>query len=197
MREPTYNGIKTFYAKTRKDWRKWLEKHHASEQSLWLILYNKNSDTTSISYAEAVEEALCFGWIDSKANKRDAESRYQYFAKRKTRSNWSKLNKERVEKMTSAGQMTPAGQAMIDLAKQNGTWTALDNVDALVIPHDLQKEFNKNKKAKAHFDAFPPSAKRMILEWILNAKRPETRAKRIAETVSLAAKNVRANQWKK
>lgn len=191
-----HNDIKAFHARTRKEWRKWLEKHHRTEKCVWLIIYHKTSSVKSVYYDEAVEEALCFGWIDSTAWKRDKESRYQYFTLRKPKSNWSKLNRQRAEKMIGQGLMTGAGQQMIDLAKQTGTWEALTDVQNSVIPEDLQKLFNKNKKAFKNFLAFPPSSKRIILEWILNAKRPETRQKRIAETVRLAADNIRANHYR-
>jgi uncharacterized protein YdeI (YjbR/CyaY-like superfamily) len=192
-----HNGNKTFYAKNRKAWRSWLEKNHAKETSLWLIIYRKQSSTPSVYYDEAVEEALCFGWIDSKPNKRDAESFFLFFAKRKPKSNWSKLNRDRIEKLLQQNLVAPAGLAMIELAKQTGTWTKLDAVYAEEIPADMQKLFNKNKTAFKNFQAFAPSAKRGILEWIQNAKRPETRQKRMEETVSLAAKNIKANQYVK
>ncbi len=185
-----------FYAPDRKAWRRWLQKNSAKEKAVWLILYRKASATKSVSYDEAVEEALCFGWIDSKPNKRDAESWFQFFAQRKPGSNWSAINKERVKKLTAQGLMTPQGMAAVETAKKNGAWTALDNVDALVLPDELKKALTANKTAAAHFEAFPPSAKKGILEWINNAKRSETQAKRIAETVTLAAKNERANQYK-
>jgi len=183
------------YARNRKAWRKWLEKNHQSQQFAWLIIYHKTADTPSVYYDEAVEEALCFGWIDSKPNKRDAESYYLTFTPRKPSSKWSKLNKERVERLITDGQMMPAGMAMITLAQKTGTWSALEKSDALEIPADLQQLFQKNKKAAAFFEQFPPSAKRGILEWIDNAKRPETRQKRLNETVTLAAQNIRANQY--
>jgi uncharacterized protein YdeI (YjbR/CyaY-like superfamily) len=186
-------GIKTFYGATRKEWRKWLTKNHAAEKNVWLTIYHKGSKTPSVYYDEAVEEALCFGWVDSKANKRDDESFLLYFAQRKPKSNWSKANRERVAKLTALGLMTEAGQKMIDLAKKSGTWTALVAVQNSVVPPDLQKLFNKNKTAFKNFQAFPPSSKRIILEWILNARKPETRTQRIKQTVELAAKNVRAN----
>lgn len=189
----TYNGIPTFYAKTRAAWRKWLAQHHQSEQSVWLIIYRKESDTPSVYYPEAVDEALCFGWIDSKPNKRDEHSYYQFFAKRNPKSNWSKVNKEKVAHLMAQGLMHESGLAMVALAKQNGTWTALDEVENLTIPDDLQQLFAKNKVALARWEQFPRSSKRGILEWIKNAKRPETRQKRIAETVSLAEKNIKAN----
>ena len=187
------NGIKALHFKTRKSWRTWLSKNHQKEPALWLIIYHMNSQTKSIRQEEAVEEALCFGWIDSKAIKRDPESRYQFFSKRKPKGVWSKINKERVKRLKNEGKMTPAGQEAIDIAKRNGSWDRLNPIDALEIPTDLRKAFNRNKKAKAYFDAFPPSSKRIILAWISNAKRPETRTRRISETVRLAAQNKRAN----
>ena len=173
-----------------------MEKNHQSEKSVWLIIYNKKSTTSSCKYEEAVEEALCFGWIDSIAKKRDAESSYQYFSVRKPKSNWSKSNRDRVAKLTALGLITERGQKMIDLAKQTGTWEALVDVQNLVIPDDLQDRLNKNKNALNHFLAFSPSSRRGILEWILNAKKAETRLKRIEETVKLAADNIKANQYR-
>lgn len=118
----TNKGVKTFYAKTRKQWRKWLEKYGQSNKEVCLIIYHKNSGTKCVTYSEAVEEALCFGWIDSLKNKRDAESVYQRFSPRKPNSNWSQLNKDRVEKMVREGLMTEHGQRMIDIAKRKGKW---------------------------------------------------------------------------
>jgi uncharacterized protein YdeI (YjbR/CyaY-like superfamily) len=181
-------GINTFHATTRKAWRTWLQKNHAKEKNLWLIIYHKDSTTKSVYYAEAVEEALCFGWIDSKGNPRDDESYFLFFAQRKPKSNWSKLNRDRVKKLTEAGLMKPAGLAMIDLAKKSGTWKAQEEVDNLIIPPDLQRLFNKKKTAFKNFQAFAPSSKKVILNWLLSAKKPETRLKRIQETVALAEK---------
>lgn len=192
----THKNIPAIYAKNRNAWRRWLQKHHDTEKAVWLILHNKGSETPSVNYADAVEEALCYGWIDGLVNKRDAHSRYQYYTRRKPKSNWSAPNRERVARMTAEGKMTPAGQAMIDLAKQTGTWDATATAEKAEVPADLQQLLNKNKKAKLHFDAFPPSSKRVILEWLINAKRPETREKRLRETVALAAQNIRANHPK-
>lgn len=191
-----YKDIKALHAKNRNEWRKWLTENHKTEKSVWLIIYHKSSTTPSIYYDEAVEQAICFGWIDSIAHKRNDESKYQFFSLRKPKSNWSKANRDRAEKMIKEKQMKPAGQAMIDLAKATGTWTALADVQNSVIPPDLQKAFNKNKTALKNFNAFPPSSKRIILEWILNAKRPETREQRILQTVELATKNIRANHYR-
>jgi uncharacterized protein YdeI (YjbR/CyaY-like superfamily) len=189
-------GIKTFYAKSQKEWRKWLEKNHQSEKSVWLIIYRKESGTPSVYYPEAVDEAICFGWIDSKPNKRDDESYYQFFAKRNPKSNWSKVNKGKVAMLLANGQIAPAGLEAIETAKHNGTWTALDKVEELEIPTDLQKAFDTNKTAFAYFDKFARSSKRGILEWIMNAKRLETRQARIDETVKLASKNIKANHYR-
>lgn len=184
-------------ARDRAAWRDWLENNHDRKVAIWLIIYHKKSKTPSVYYDESVEEALCFGWIDSKPNKRDEESYYLFFAKRKPKSNWSKPNRERVARMIEQGRMTPSGQAMIDLAKKTGTWTALEKVENLEIPKDMEAKFQQSPEAKANFEAFPPSTKRGILEWILNAKKPDTRAKRIKETVDLAGQNIRANQYTK
>lgn len=191
-----YKNMPAFYAASRNAWRQWLQKNHAEEKSVWLILFKKQSDTPSVNYSEAVEEALCFGWIDSVANKRDENSYYQYFAKRKPKSNWSKSNKQRVEKLEAAGLIAEAGYAMIQLAKETGTWNALDDIEKLIVPPDLEKQFQANTKANNNWNGFSASARRGILEWISNAKRPETRNKRIAETVSLAAQNIKANMQK-
>lgn len=190
------NGVKVFHAKNRKAWRNWLHKNHATGESVWLVFYKKSADTKSVTYVEAVEEALCYGWIDSKANKRDKESHLQYFAKRKPKGVWSKINKARIKKLTEQGLMMPAGLAAIGLAKKNGSWNSLDKIDNLEVPPDLKKEFAKNKTAWKNFQAFAPSSKKLILGWVYNAKRPETREKRVRETITLAAKNIRANHYR-
>lgn len=187
------NDREVFYARDRKAWRTWLEKNHAVKKSIWLIIYHKESGVPSVYYPEAVDEALCFGWIDSKPNKRDHESYYQFFSIRNPKSNWSKVNKDKVSKLIELGLMTAAGHRLIELAKQNGTWTALEGVDNLVLPGDLENALNKNPSARINFSAFSRSSKRGILEWILNAKKTETRQKRIDETVRLAAINRKAN----
>jgi uncharacterized protein YdeI (YjbR/CyaY-like superfamily) len=187
------DNIKTFYAKSEKAWRNWLQKNHVKEKSVWLIIYRKQSKVPSVYYPEAVDQALCFGWIDSKPNKRDEESYYQFFAKRNPKSNWSKVNKNKVEKLTAKKLMAPAGLEMIAVAMQTGTWTALETVDNVTIPVDLETVLNKNVTALKNWDAFSRSSRRGILEWILNAKKPETRLRRIEETVKLAEKNIKAN----
>lgn len=189
------DGAAVVYARNRKEWRKWLQKHHASEKKVWLVIYHKKSETPSVYYDEAVEEALCYGWIDSKPGKRDEESYYLSFSPRKPRSVWSKVNKGRVDKLIADGSMTTSGLVAIEIAKGNGSWEALNPIDELEFPDDFTRALTKNKSAARNFNAFPPSSKKIILGWILSAKRPETREKRIQETISLAAENVRANHY--
>jgi len=184
-----------FYAPDRAAWRRWLKSNHNTQKNLWLILYNKGSSVPSVTYVEAVEEALCWGWIDSKANKRDDKSRFQYFASRKAKGVWSKINKERVARMIREGRMTPAGMIKIKEAKKDGSWNFLNLIEALEMPAPLKKAFTGRKKALANFEAFPPSVKKQIYHWIISAKRDETQNARVKETVTLAARNIRANQW--
>jgi len=186
----------SFHPKTRSEWREWLINHHTQTEGVWVISFKKASGKSRMEYDEAVEEALCFGWVDSKPNKLDEERAMLWFAPRKAGTGWSKLNKSRVEKLIDAGMMTPAGFAKIEAAKQDGSWNSLDKIEALEIPPDLAKALAKNKTAKNYFDEFPRSVKRAILEWIASAKKPETRVKRIEETVTSAEKNIRANQWR-
>lgn len=192
----TYKNSPAVVAPTRAHWRKWLADNHDKEKSAWLIIFRKESGKKCVDYDEAVEEALCFGWIDSTANRRDHESSYRYFARRKPGSYWSKINRDRVTRLIKEKKMTPAGQAMIDLAKKTGTWKAADEVEDLIIPMDLKKELARNRKATENFEGFPPSSKKIILMWLLNAKTDATRAKRLKETVKLAAKNIRANHYR-
>lgn len=196
MKTELKNGIKTFYARSQEAWRKWLEKNHEKELSVWLIIYKKTSGVASVYYPEAVDEALCFGWIDSKPNKRDDKSYYLFFSKRNPKSNWSGVNKNKVEKLIKEAKMFPAGLKMVEHAKKTGTWTKLEKVEALVLPEDLEKLLKSNKAALDHWNKFPPSTKRGILDWINNARKDETRLKRISETVELASVNIRANQYK-
>lgn len=184
------------HPKSRAAWRKWLEKNHTRKEGIWLISYKKATGKPRVDYEESVEEALCFGWVDSKGNKLDEERSMLWFAPRKKGSGWSRPNKERVERLIKAGLMAPAGLAKVEAAKKDGSWNALDAVEALEIPPDLAKAFSKNKTAKKFFDAFPRSVKRAILEWISNAKKPETRAARILDTITRAERNIRANQWR-
>lgn len=194
--EKREDGVATTKARSAAEWRKWLEANHDKEKSVWLIIYHKGSDVPSVYYEEAVEEALSFGWVDSKPNKRDEKSYFQFFAKRNPKSNWSGKNKATVARLEKEGRLAPAGQEMVRIARETGTWDALVEVENLVVPDDLQALFDENPKAFTYWENFPPSTKRGILEWIFNAKRAPTREKRIRETVEKAAKNIRANQYR-
>jgi uncharacterized protein YdeI (YjbR/CyaY-like superfamily) len=163
---------------------------------VWLISFKKATGKARFQYEEAVEEALCFGWIDSKPRKLDEDRSMLWFAPRKAKTGWSRPNKERVARMVQQGLMAPAGLAKVTAAKADGSWSALDAVEDLEIPADLEIALAALPRAAENFDSFPRSAKRGILEWIANAKRAETRQARVAETARLASQNERANQWK-
>jgi uncharacterized protein YdeI (YjbR/CyaY-like superfamily) len=182
-----------FHPATRAEWRDWLAEHYDSAEGVWFVYYKKASGKPRVSYDEAVEEALCYGWIDSLPRKVDDERSKLLFTPRKPKSVWSKPNKERIERMIEQGLMTEAGLKKIEAAKKDGSWNALDDSDNLVIPTDLAKELAANKTAAANFEAFTKSTKSVILSWINSAKRAETRAARITKTVEMAAKNKRAN----
>ena len=178
---------------SRAAWRQWLAEHHANLPGVWLVYCKKASAQPSVTYAEAVEEALCFGWIDSHPRKLDADRTQLLFTPRQPRSGWSKVNKERLLRLEAAGQLMLAGLAAIARAKENGAWESLDAAEAGLVPTDLAAALAANESAQASFAAFSPSARKMILSWVLGAKRPETRAHRVAEAVRMAALNKRAN----
>jgi uncharacterized protein YdeI (YjbR/CyaY-like superfamily) len=179
---------------TRAEWRRWLEQNHTRAQGVWLISSKKATGKPRVEYDEAAQEALCFGWIDSKERKLDDERTMLWFTARKSGTGWAKSNKERVERLIAAGLMTEAGMAKIRAAQQDGSWNALDAVEALEIPPDLADALAAHPPAQANFEAFSRSAKRSILVWITSAKTPATRAKRVEETARQAAENIRANQ---
>ena len=188
--------LETFYARNRQEWRDWLAAHYADTPGVWLLYYKKDSGKPRVAYAEAVEEALCFGWIDSKPNTLDDERYMQLFTPRKPKSPWAKSNKERVVRLIAEGLMTPAGLEKIEAAKQNGMWEQYDSIEEVSVPPDLEAALAANPTAQANFQAFSSSSVKVILWWIHSARRPETRAKRIEETVRLAAQNLKANQYR-
>ncbi len=188
------DGRPMVHPKTRAAWRAWLERNHARSTGIWLVTARKETGAPRVEYPEAVEEALCFGWIDSKANKLDDAHSLLWMSPRKPKSGWSKSNKERIERLGAAGLLADAGRAVVEDAKRSGAWTSLDSAEALEIPEDLAAALASNAEAAANYDAFPPSSKKNILSWIGTAKRPETRTRRVEETVRLAALNIRANQ---
>lgn len=179
-------SIEIFYPKTRTEWRNWLMENHQSSNSVWVLFYKMSSSEPSITWREAVDEALCFGWIDSVKKKRDDVSSIQFFSKRRPKSTWSKINKNIVETLISEGLMAEAGFKSIEIAKQNGSWTILDTVEELLIPKDLQIELEKHAEVNSYFHGLSKSIKKMMLHWLVMAKQPETRKKRIIEIVEQA-----------
>jgi uncharacterized protein YdeI (YjbR/CyaY-like superfamily) len=189
--QPVSATFDTIAPPTRAAWRAWLAEHHADSPGVWLIIHKKNSPQTGVTYGEAVEEALCFGWIDSKTITLDETRFRQIFTPRKPRGTWAKSNKERVARLIEQGLMTPAGLAAVELAVANGTWRATDASDGLAVPDDLATALAANPAAELHWRHFSASVRKGILYWIASAKRPETRARRITRTVALAEQNIR------
>ncbi|MFW9263944.1 hypothetical protein A4S05_14140 [Nostoc sp. KVJ20] len=183
------NEFLTFCPTSREEWRKWLETNHRTCFGVWLIYYKVKSGKPSVRYSEAVKEALCFGWIDSKVKSLDEERYMQIFTPRKPKSVWSKLNKQYIEELIEQGLISTVGLEKIEAAKQDGSWNSLDAIEALIIPFDLKQALEANTTAKEYFEAFNNSSKKNILYWIDSAKRPETRLKRIEQTVNSAAAN--------
>lgn len=187
--------LETFYPTNRQEWRKWLTENHRTKQSIWLVCYKKKANIPTISWSDAVEEALCFGWIDSTRNTVNDEKFVQLFSKRKAKSTWSKVNKEKVLLLIEQGLMTQAGHESIEIAKQNGSWIILDEVEALSIPTDLEEAFKANPDSMDYFLSLSKSVKKGILQWIVLAKRTETRAKRINEIVVTLAQKLKPRQF--
>ncbi len=188
--------MSSFQPESLAAWEAWLEQHHEQAGSTWIVLGKKGSGLPELDFKEVVATALAFGWVDSLPNKID-DKRYKVrFSPRNPKSNWSAVNKAIIARLRAEGRLRPAGEALVAYAKTHGQWDALNDVDELVIHADLAAAFAKTPHARSHWEAFPPSVKRGILEWIYTAKRPATRAKRIAETASLAEQNKRANQWR-
>jgi uncharacterized protein YdeI (YjbR/CyaY-like superfamily) len=189
------NVYKTTHPKTRKQWRQWLLKNHSTSPGVWFVYYKKESGKPRVSYDEAVEEALCFGWIDSLPRKLDAERSMLKFTPRKSKSVWSKSNKERVTKLMRDKLIAPAGLQAIERARDNGSWDTLTATDRAAknntIPEDLKKLFSNNQKAKENFSRFSQSIRKQFLYWIESAKRPETRNNRLKQTVLMAASNIK------
>lgn len=180
------NKLEIVYATNRQEWREWLEKNSCTSVGVWLIYYKVKSGKPSIQYSEAVKEALCFGWIDSKVKALDEERYQQIFTPRKPKSVWSKLNKQYIKELLDQGLMTEAGLEKIAAAKQDGSWHTLDAIEALIIPDDLKQALAANETASKYFEALSRSSKKNILFKIESAKRPETRLKRIEQTIILA-----------
>jgi uncharacterized protein YdeI (YjbR/CyaY-like superfamily) len=187
-------SLEQVYAPDRAAWRRWLARHHATSPGIWLVFDKKASRSDRLAYADAVEEALCFGWVDSLVRTLDTARYVQLMTPRKPKSTWSRSNKERIERLTALGVMAEAGIAAVERAKANGSWSSLDHVAALTVPDDLAAALAASPEASANFAAFSRSARFGYLHWISQAVRPETRARRVAEVVRHAAANRKARQ---
>ncbi len=187
----THKNFPIVRASDLLSWRRWLEVNHKEHGTIWLELFKKDSQILSINIDDAIDEALCFGWVDSRVNGKDALSYYVLFSPRNPKSNWSRVNKNKMDRLAAEGRLQDAGIKMIKLAKKTGTWDALNNVEDLLIPPDMLAVFKKYPKALDYWNAFPRGVKRGVLEWIFTAKKEETRARRIEKAVSLAAQNKR------
>lgn len=187
--------VETYCPSSRADWRKWLEENHESKQSIWLVYYRFSTKIPSISWSEAVDEALCFGWIDSTKKSIDKERYMQYFCKRKPSSTWSKVNKDKIEQLIQNNLMTNAGFESIERAKKNGTWTLMDDVEKLIVPDDLKIALNKNDNSMEFFQSQSKTIRKGMLHWVVVAKRNETRKRRIDEIARLAAKGMLPNKF--
>lgn len=187
--------IETFCPTSRQEWRQWLQENHNSKQAVWLVQHKKKTGMATITWSDAVDEALCFGWIDSVRKTLNHETFIQFFSKRKPNGTWSKVNKEKIKQLIDEGLMTNAGLESIERAKQNGSWTILDEVEELIIPKDLEKEFETQPGSKDFFLSLSKSVKKAILQWIVLAKQQETRQKRIAEIAELAVQKRKPKQF--
>ncbi|MEO2051200.1 MAG: YdeI/OmpD-associated family protein [Allomuricauda sp.] len=179
------------YFASDAEWRDWLHENHNTSAGIHLIFYKVEHHMDSMRWEEAVRVALCYGWIDSTVKSLGNGKRRQYFCPRKPKSTWSKVNKEHIKELESQGLMHQSGLAAIQLAKENGAWTELDDVENGIVPEDLQKAFRKNKKAFENFQGFTRSQQKSYLYWLNQAKREETRQKRIEEIVSLSHQNIK------
>jgi uncharacterized protein YdeI (YjbR/CyaY-like superfamily) len=188
--------VETFCPTSRIDWRQWLQQNHCTKQSVWLIYHKKKTTITTLQWSDAVDEALCFGWIDSKRIALDDARFMQFFTKRKPQGTWSKINKEKIKQLIAAGLMTKAGYESIERAKQNGSWKILDEVEKLKIPKDLEAAFKTKQGSKKYFLSLSKSVRKAHLQWLIFAKRHETRQKRISEIAGLAAQKLKPKLFK-
>ena len=175
------------------EWRAWLEANHSTSRGVWLVTRRRGAGGARVDYEAAVREALCFGWVDGQAATVDPERAKQYFAPRRTGSPWAATNKARIEQLTVDGRMAPAGLAVVERAKADGSWSLLDSVERLEVPPDFAAALEAEAPARAKFDSFPPSARKQILTWIALTKRPDTRTKRIKKAAAEARLGRRAN----
>lgn len=181
------NEPEIFYPQSAQEWRAWLEVHHATKTAVWIIFYKKQTGMPTLTWSDAVDEALCFGWIDSVKKKLDEQRSIQYFSRRKPQSMWSKINKDKVDVLIANGKMMPAGMACIDTARQNGTWSMMDAAETLEIPPDLQAALLAVPGTTDFFAAQSRSRRKSMLQWLLFAQTAATRNRRIQEIVLLAS----------
>jgi len=183
--------IQEHYFKNALEWRTWLASNYNQKEGIHLIFYKIEHKNESMRWEEAVRVALCYGWIDSTVKSLGDGKRRQYFCSRKPKSVWSKVNKDHIKELIASKEMHASGLATINAAKENGSWTLLDDVENGVVPEDLQKAFNKNKKALKNFKGFTRGQRKSYLYYLNQAKREETRQKRIAEIISLCKDNIK------
>ncbi len=181
-----------YHAESRTQVRAWFEHYHDSARGLWLCSWRPVVGKPRCPYPEVVEEALCFGWIDSTTTQLDDERGLQLFTPRKPKSSWTRLNRRRVSDMEAAGRMTDAGRRAVEVAKANGYWTLYDAVEDLIEPDELASALDANPAARKSWDEFPASPRKMMLWWVISAARPDTRSRRIAAIVDRAARGERA-----
>ena len=187
--------LEQVYVADRAAWRQWLAANHATSPGIWLVFDKKSSRPDRLAYGDAVEEALCYGWIDSTVRTLDDARYVQLMAPRKPKSTWSRSNKVRVERLIAEGLMAAPGLASIERARANGAWESLDAVEALEVPKDLTKALRALPGAAKNFAAFSPSARKGYLHWISQAKRPETRAHRVAHVAQFSASNQKSRHF--
>jgi uncharacterized protein YdeI (YjbR/CyaY-like superfamily) len=187
--------IEQFYPTCQEEWRNWLIENHLTKKGVWLFCYKKNTGKPSITWGDAVAEALCFGWIDSVRKSVDEFSYIQLYSPRKAISIWSRINKEKIEKLIREGKMMQAGLESIERARKNGSWTRIDEVEDLSVPKELAKVFRRNKGSLAFFSSLSKSTRKAMLQWVVMAKRPETREKRMQEIAQLAALKQKPKQF--
>ncbi|MHC1558108.1 YdeI/OmpD-associated family protein [Actinomycetospora sp. C-140] len=168
-------------------WRAWLAEHHDRGTGVWLVTWKPRTGRATVGYEESVEQALCFGWIDSTTRSLDDERTAMWFSPRRRGSGWARSNKQRIERLEGAGLMAPPGRALIDAAKADGSWTLLDDVEDLVVPPDLAAAFAGHPGSREHWDAFSRSKRRAMLVWLVEAKKATTRAARIEKIAARAA----------
>jgi len=180
------------YFKNAQEWREWLHDNHHSSQGVHLVFYRVDSGKESMRWEEAVQVAICYGWIDSTVKRLDDERRRQMFTPRKDKSVWSKVNKTYIEKLIAEDLMHESGLKKIETAKQNGSWESLDSVENMEIPNDLAIAFSQNKMALDNYNSFSPSYRKSYLYWLNQAKREETRNTRIAEIIRLCEQNIKS-----